>query len=119
MTDIPAALCVSASGPNERIVPWIALGVACSGSTRIVLCNVEGEPALRRGATVKTEAMRTTINGQTAFGILFADDLELPRAGSLDTTLYPSGPGVRLLEGSQGSYPLQHNHNLGLWKDGL
>ena len=67
----------------------------------------------------KTEATRTRINGQTSFAMLFADDLKLSRAAFLDPALYPSKPIARLLEENPGLYPLQHNHNRGLWKDGL
>ena len=36
MTDTLAVLCVNVSGPNDRIVPQIALDVVCIGSTRMV-----------------------------------------------------------------------------------
>ena len=51
--------------------------------------------------------------------MLFADDLEFSCAIPLDPTLYPSEPGVQLLEESPGSCPVQHNHNRSVRKSGL
>ena len=46
---------------------------------------------------------------------LFVDDLELSHTIPLDPTLYPSEPGVQLLEESPGLCPVQQNYNHGIW----
>jgi hypothetical protein len=81
-----------------------------SGRERKVQWLKVGFPAVRSHGQDDRDENEDQMNLQRS-QMLFADDLELMRAVTLNPMLNPSEPGAQLLEEPSGPCPVQLDHN--------